>query len=103
MEEKHKKEMEELKEILTKQIMDLVKKEVKISKKSIQNIGNQLNEGSTQNNVNNNITIVALGKEDVLNTLSEEEKKILDKRFMSVLELLKLIHCIENTISLTIV
>tara|TARA_B100000242_G_scaffold170011_1_gene121767 strand:+ start:550 stop:1455 length:906 start_codon:yes stop_codon:yes gene_type:complete len=94
MEEKHKKEMEELKEILTKQIMDLVKKEVKISKKSIQNIGNQLNEGSTQNNVNNNITIVALGKEDVLNTLSEEEKvEILDKRFMSVLELVKLIHC----------
>ena len=94
MEEKHKKEMEELKEILTAQIMDLVKKEVKISKKSIQNIGNQLNEGSTQNNVNNNITIVALGKEDVLNTLSEEEKvEILDKRFMSVLELVKLIHC----------
>ena len=94
MEEKHKKEMEELKEILTAQIMDLVKKEVKISKKSIQNIGNQLNEGSTQNNVNNNITIVALGKEDVLNTLSEEEKVgILDKRFMSVLELVKLIHC----------
>tara|TARA_Y100000389_G_C17437062_1_gene506179 strand:- start:1286 stop:2032 length:747 start_codon:yes stop_codon:yes gene_type:complete len=94
MEEKHKREMEELKEILTVQIMDLVKKEVKISKKSIQNIGNQLNEGSTQNNVNNNITIVALGKEDVLNTLSEEEKvEILDKRFMSVLELVKLIHC----------
>jgi hypothetical protein len=94
MEEKHKREMEELKEILTAQIMDLVKKEVKISKKSIQNIGNQLNEGSTQNNVNNNITIVALGKEDVLNTLSEEEKvEILDKRFMSVLELVRLIHC----------
>lgn len=96
MEENHKKEMEELKDILTKQIMDLVKKEVKISKKSIQNIGNQLNDGSTQNNVqnNNNITIVALGNEDVLNTISDEEKvEILDKRYMSVLELVKLIHC----------
>jgi hypothetical protein len=96
MEEKHKKEMEDLKEIITNQIMDLVKKEVKISKKSIQNIGNQLNDGSTQNNVqnNNNITIVALGNEDVLNTISDEEKvEILDKRYMSVLELVKLIHC----------
>lgn len=96
MEEKHKKEMEDLKEIITNQIMELVKKEVKISKKSIQNIGNQLNDGSTQNNVqnNNNITIVALGNEDVLNTISDEEKvEILDKRYMSVLELVKLIHC----------
>ena len=37
---------------------------------------------------------MALGKEDVLNTLSDEEKMgILDKRYMSLYELVKLLHC----------
>ena len=55
-----------------------------------QNIANQLNDNATQNN----ITIVSLGKEDVLGTLTQQEKiKILNERYKSVIELVKLIHC----------
>ena len=55
-----------------------------------QNIANQLNDNATQNN----ITIVSLGKEDVLGTLTKQEKiKILNERYKSVIELVKLIHC----------
>jgi hypothetical protein len=55
-----------------------------------QHIGNQLNDNATQNN----ITIVSLGKEDVLGTLTQQEKlNILNERYKSVLELVKLMHC----------
>tara|TARA_E500000178_G_scaffold288580_1_gene291253 strand:- start:19 stop:582 length:564 start_codon:yes stop_codon:yes gene_type:complete len=56
-----------------------------------QNIGNQLNDHAigTQNNI-----IIQLGKEDVLGTITQKEKlKILNERYKSVLELVKLMHC----------
>ena len=61
-----------------------------LSNNHAQHITNQLNDNATQNN----ITIVSLGKEDVLGTLTQKEKlSILNERYKSVLELVKLLHC----------
>tara|TARA_Y100000389_G_scaffold200125_2_gene239909 strand:- start:36 stop:926 length:891 start_codon:yes stop_codon:yes gene_type:complete len=88
------KEMKKLSNILTKKFMKLLKEE-KIGDNICNNIGNQLNDHAI--GTQNNITIVSLGKEDVLNTLSQNEKiNILEKRYMSVLELIKLMHCSDK-------
>ena len=81
-----KEELNKIKQEITDQFMKI------LSNKPIhtQNIANQLNDNATQNN----ITIVSLGKEDVLGTLTQQEKiKILNERYKSVIELVKLIHC----------
>ena len=67
---------------------------------------NEKNAGNTNNNTmkigdhntdittQNNFTIIQLGKEDVLGTITQKEKlKILNERYKSVLELVKLMHC----------
>ena len=88
-----KKELEKLKKMLTRKFMKLIKKECKANAKTMQNIGNQLNDHATQNN----ITIISLGKEDVLGTITEKEKiGILNERLMSVFELAKLMHCSDK-------
>ena len=81
-----KEELNKIKQELTDQFMKI------LSNQPIQtqNIANQLNDNATQNN----ITIVSLGKEDVLGTLTQKEKlKILNERYKSVIELVKLMHC----------
>jgi len=90
--EEHLEELQKLeKEItdkLTAQFMKMIKEEYH---PKTQNIGNQLNDHAigTQNNI-----IIQLGKEDVLGTITQKEKlKILNERYKSVLELVKLMHC----------
>ena len=77
-----------IKDELTTQFMQMIQKEYQPKTLNIVN-----NTGiGTQNN--NNITIVQLGKEDVLGTLTQKEKlNILNERYQSVLELVKLMHC----------
>tara|TARA_B100000242_G_C42989130_1_gene459136 strand:- start:152 stop:1072 length:921 start_codon:yes stop_codon:yes gene_type:complete len=88
------KEMKKLSNMLIKKFKKLLKEE-KIGDNICNNIGNQLNDHAI--GTQNNITIVSLGKEDVLNTLSQNEKiNILEKRYMSVLELIKLMHCSDK-------
>ena len=89
-----KKEIDKISNILIKKFKKLLKEE-KIGDNICNNIGNQLNDHAI--GTQNNITIVSLGKEDVLNTLSQNEKiEILEKRYMSVLELIKLMHCSDK-------
>ena len=89
-----KKEIDKITNILIKKFKKLLKEE-KIGDNICNNIGNQLNDHAI--GTQNNITIVSLGKEDVLNTLSQNEKiEILEKRYMSVLELIKLMHCSDK-------
>lgn len=86
--EEHLEELQKLKEELTAQFMKMIKEEYH---PKTQNIGNQLNDHAigTQNNI-----IIQLGKEDVLGTITQKEKlKILNERYKSVLELVKLMHC----------
>jgi len=86
--EKQAEELQKLKEELTSQFMKMIKEEYH---PKTQNIGNQLNDHAigTQNNI-----IIQLGKEDVLGTITQKEKlKILNERYKSVLELVKLMHC----------
>lgn len=79
-------ELNKIKQELTEQFMKMLSD----THLHTQNIGNQLNDNATQNN----ITIVSLGKEDVLGTLTQQEKlNILNERYKSVLELVKLMHC----------
>ena len=79
-----KDELSKIKQELTEQFMKI------LSNNHSQHITNQLNDNATQNN----ITIVSLGKEDVLGTLTQKEKlSILNERYKSVLELVKLLHC----------
>jgi hypothetical protein len=77
-----------IKEEITTQFMQMIQNEYQPKTLNIVN-----NTGiGTQNN--NNITIVQLGKEDVLGTLTQKEKlNILNERYQSVLELVKLMHC----------
>jgi hypothetical protein len=86
--EKQTEELQQLKEELTAQFMKMIKEEYH---HKTQNIGNQINDNGigTQNNI-----IIQLGKEDVLGTITQKEKlKILNERYKSVLELVKLMHC----------
>ena len=86
--EKQAEELHQLKEELTAQFMKMIKEEYH---PKTQNIGNQLNDHAigTQNNI-----IIQLEKEDVLGTITQKEKlKILNERYKSVLELVKLMHC----------
>lgn len=79
-----KDELGKIKQELTEQFMKIV------SNNHTQHITNNLNDNATQNN----ITIVSLGKEDVLGTLTQQDKlRILNERYKSVIELVKLLHC----------
>jgi len=78
-----KAEMEKLKELLQKSL--------KIHPKTLQKINNQLN--NTTNNTINNITYVQLGREDLVNVLSDKQKMgILNRNVMGINDLVELIH-----------
>ena len=89
--ELHEKEIQELKDILNKQL--------KIHHKTFQKMKNSLNNNivnSTINN-NNNINIVELGNENLSNIISNQNQiKILNKKFMSLQTLVKLVHCSDK-------
>ena len=54
----------------------------------------KIGDHNTDIGTQNNFTIIQLGKEDVLGTITQKEKlKILNERYKSVLELVKLMHC----------
>ena len=75
-----------IKEELTTQFMQMIQTEYQPKTLNIVN--------NTGIGTQNNITIVQLGKEDVLGTLTQKEKlNILNERYQSVLELVKLMHC----------
>jgi len=88
-----KKLEKEITEKLTKQFMKMLEEK--------QMIQTNCTNNSTQNTNSHNKTLIgtqnitiSLGSEDVLGTLSQKEKlKILNERYMSVLDLIKLMHC----------
>ena len=83
------KEMERLREI--------IQKSLKIHPQTLKKINNQLNNNTnnTNNGVINNITTyVQLGNEDLINVLSNSEKRgILSRKAMGINDLVELIHC----------
>ena len=83
----YKAEMEKLK--------DIIQKSLKIHPKTLQKINNQLNNTNINNGtINNHITYVQLGNEDLVNVLSKSEKRgILNRRAMGINDLVELIHC----------
>jgi hypothetical protein len=94
----HLQEIKNLKDELTEHFTKLIKENYQLKSQCIEqstinsNNGDQLNDNAI--GTQNNITIVQLGKEDVLGTISQDEKlKILNERYKSVLSLIKLMHC----------
>lgn len=89
--EEHLEELEKLKEELTAQFTKMLnEKNIGNTNNNIMKIGDHNTDITTQNNY----TIIQLGKEDVLGTITQKEKlKILNERYKSVLELVKLMHC----------
>ncbi len=82
--EQMQKQMNEMKELLQKAL--------KIHPKTLQKINKQLNN-TNNGTINNNIQIIQLGKENLGQVLTENEKlKILNRQGMSVNELVELIH-----------
>jgi len=76
-----RKEMEKLK--------NLLQKSLKIHPKTLQRINNQLNNNGTINN----ITIIQLGKENLSELLTKQEKiKILNRQAMSINDIVELAH-----------
>ena len=89
--EEHLEELEKLKEELTAQFTKM------LNEKNVGNTNNntmKIGDHNTDITTQNNFTIIQLGKEDVLGTITQKEKlKILNERYKSVLELVKLMHC----------
>ena len=91
----HILELKKLKEELTEEFTKIIKEHYQLKPSSIEHhykLNNSFN--NTDIGTQNNITIVQLGKEDVLGTLTQKEKlTILNERYKSVIELVKLMHC----------
>ena len=89
--QEHLEELQKLKEELTAQFTKM------LNEKTIGNTNNntmKIGDHNTDITTQNNYTIIQLGKEDVLGTITQKEKlKILNERYKSVLELVKLMHC----------
>jgi len=93
--EEHLEELQKLeKEITDKLTAQFMKM---LNEKNIGNTNNntmKIGDHNTDITTQNNFTIIQLGKEDVLGTITQKEKlKILNERYKSVLELVKLMHC----------
>lgn len=92
--EEHTAELKKLKEELTAEFTRIIREQYRPIHPNIENQYRLNNSCNTDIGTQNNITIVQLGKEDVLGTLSQKDKlKILNERYKSVLELVKLMHC----------
>jgi len=91
--EKLKSEIEKIKETQKK-----ILQAMKIHPKTLQKINNQLNTSSVVNgNVINTINIVPLGKENLSELLSDNEKlSILNKKYNSINELINKIHILPD-------
>ena len=93
--EEHLEELQKLeKEITDKLTAQFTKM---LNEKNVGNTNNntmKIGDHNTDITTQNNFTIIQLGKEDVLGTITQKEKlKILNERYKSVLELVKLMHC----------
>lgn len=89
--ERENKDLEKENKELKDQLINLLNKTCKVHPKTLQKINNQLNIGSI-NNITN-INIVQLGKENIIDTLSSNEKmKILNSKYLSLVELIKNVH-----------
>lgn len=93
--EEHLEELQKLeKEITDKLTAQFTKM---LNEKNVSNTNNntmKIGDHNTDIGTQNNFTIIQLGKEDVLGTITQKEKlKILNERYKSVLELVKLMHC----------
>ena len=81
----YKAEMEKLKEI--------IQKSLKIHPQTLKKINNTLNN-TNNGTINNNITYVQLGNEDLVNVLTKSEKRcILNRKALGINDLVELIHC----------
>ena len=86
--EKMEKEMLEYKKEMDK-IKEMLQKSLKIHPKTLQKINNQLNNNGTINN----ITIIQLGKENLSELLTKQEKLgILNRQAMGINDLVELTH-----------
>jgi len=82
------KEINELRKEMEK-MKNLIQKSLKIHPKTLQRINNQLNNNGTINN----ITIIQLGKENLSELLTKQEKiKILNRQAMSINDIVELAH-----------
>ena len=90
--EKMEKEMFEYKKVVEKEMnkmKELLQKSLKIHPKTLQKINNQLNNNGTINN----ITIIQLGKENLSELLTKQEKLgILNRQAMGINDLVELTH-----------
>jgi hypothetical protein len=94
--EELKKLEHEITEKLTKQFSQMLIESKSNNTKHSNNVKHSHNNTNSNNSIigTQNITIVQLGKEDVLGTISQDDKlKILNDRYKSVLSLVKLMHC----------
>ena len=91
--EVEKIKLEQIKE--EKEILQLKLKTKKSTKTNIKNINNLLNSNNTtNNNVINNFQIIACGKEQLIEALTENEKKsIIRSRFSCLEKIVDIVHC----------
>ena len=72
-------------------------KQCKMHHQTFNKIQNQLNISKASNYENCTFNIVQLGKEDLVNTLSDKEQlKVLNKKYNSLNFLIDYIHCNEK-------
>lgn len=84
MKNEFKKQLQTMKD----EMMEIIKKSCKMHPKTLQKINNQLNNCNITN-----INIVQLGKEDIVNTLSQKEKiGILNNCYQSIEKLIEYVH-----------
>jgi hypothetical protein len=91
--EEIKLEVEKIK--LEQMKIELKLKTKKSTKTNIKNINNLLNSNNTtNNNVINNFQIIACGKEQLIEALTENEKKsIIRSRFSCLEKIVDIVHC----------
>jgi hypothetical protein len=102
--QKLKEEVENIKEQMKEQIMDILKKECKMHPKTLQKINKQLeqNQNNTNcgivnngniNNITNNFNIIQLGEENLTEILSKKEQiMILNKKHQSLNHYIEMVH-----------
>ena len=95
--EELKKLENEITEKLTKQFSQMLIESKATGNNNVKQSYNNTNSHNKVNIGTQNITIVQLGKEDILGTITQDDKlKILNDRYKSVLSLVKLIHCSDK-------
>jgi hypothetical protein len=102
--EKLKQDVENIREEVKEQLIEILKKECKMHPKTLQKINKQLlqqnNSGNINNGTINNITnynIIQLGEENLLDVLSKREQiMILNKKHQSLNHYIEMVHFNDN-------